>query len=129
MTVGREVRPGLRGIAGNFPRAGIRLTITDPWGNSVGTTSGSKAEHGLGGFEVPVWANGLHTLDFLDQRFQVMVQGDFLFLTFTQISPETPSLARLASDWIEQGEAEALWRNLEGDERYEGLFLLDEKGS
>jgi len=58
-----------------------------------------------------------------------MVQGDFLFLTFTQISPETLPLARLASDWMEQGEAEALWGNLEGDERYEGLFLLDEKGS
>jgi len=129
MTVQREVRPGLRGIAGNFPGAGIGLAITDPWGNSVVTTSGSKAEHGPGGFEVPVWANGLYTLDFLDQRFQAMVQGDFLFLTFAQISPETPPLARLASDWMEQGEAEALWGNLEGDERYEGLFLLNEKGS
>lgn len=127
MTVRREVRPGLRGIAGNFPRTGIRLTITDPWGNSVVSTSGSKAEHGPGGFEVPVWANGLYTLNFLDQRFPVMVQGDFLFLTFTQISPETLPLARLASDWMEEGEAGALWRNLEGDERYEGLFLLDEK--
>jgi hypothetical protein len=58
-----------------------------------------------------------------------MVQGDFLFLTFTQISPETLPLARLASDWMEESEAEALWRNLESDARYEGLFLLDEMGS
>jgi len=78
---------------------------------------------------VPVWANGLYTLNFLDQRFQVMVQGDFLLLTFTQISPETLPRGRLASDWMEEGEAEALWRSLEGDERYEGLFLLNEKGS
>lgn len=129
MTARRELRAGLRGIAGNFPRAGIGLTITDPWGNSVVTTSGSKGEHGPGGFEVRVWANGLYTLNFLDQRFQVMVQGDFLFLTFTQISPETLPLARLASDWMKEGEGEALWKSLEGDERYEGLFLLDEKES
>lgn len=129
MAVRREVRGGLRGIAGSFPRAGIRLTITDPWGNSVVTTSGSKTEYGPGGFEVAVWTNGLYTLNFLDQRFQVMVQGDFLFLTFTQTSPETLPLARLASDWMEESEGEALWRNLEGDERYEGLFLLDERGS
>jgi len=129
MTVWREVRPGLRGIAGNFARAGIRLTITDPWGNSVVTTSGSKSEHGPGGFEVPIWANGLYALEFLDQGFQAMVQGDFLFLTFTQSSPEALPLARLASDWMGQGEAEDLWSNLEGDERYEGLFLLDEEAN
>lgn len=129
MSVRREVRGGLRVIAGDFPRAGISLTITDPWGNSVVTTSGSKAEHGPGGFEVPVWSNGLYTLTFLDQRFQVVVQGDFLFLTFTQISPEPLSRARLASDWMEQSKAKALWRKLKNNEEYEGLFLLDERGS
>ncbi len=125
-TMSVERRPGARVIAGNFPRAGIRLAITDPWGNAVVVISGSKLEHGPGGFETPVWASGVYTLRFLDQCFQVRVEKDFLFLTFREESEGSP-WARLVSEWTGKGDAETLWNGLESDERYESLFILQEQ--
>ncbi len=125
MSVERMDRPGSRGLAGKFPRAGIRLTISDPWGNGVVVVSGSRTEHGPGGFETTVWADGVYTLRFLDQAFQVRIQGDFLFLTFTEVSSEETKQARLASGWMGREEAKELLEDLEG--AYEGLFSLDQR--
>jgi len=125
-----EHRPrsdGIRAIAGSFPRAGIRLEVVDPWGNSVAVVSGSKSEYGPGGFEVPVWADALFTLRFLDESFQVEVRGEVLVVTFSEkTSPGDDGQAvegesRLISDWMEAGAAEELFAGLS---RYEGLFAL-----
>jgi hypothetical protein len=119
-----ERRPGLRLLAGTFPRAGIPLTISDPWGNTVSLVSGSKTEHGKGGFETPIWNNGIYTIHFLNQVFQVLVQDDFVFVTFTE--REEPVTARLVTEWMSPEEAEGLLASLESVERYQGLFTVEE---
>jgi hypothetical protein len=120
-----ERRPGLRLLAGTFPRADIPLTISDPWGNTVFLVSGSKPEHGEGGFETPIWENTLYTIRFLDQAFQVPVQDDFVFLTFTA-REELAVRVRLVTKWMSHDEAESFWARLEGVERYRGLFAIEE---
>jgi hypothetical protein len=118
-----ERKPGLRLLAGTFPRAGIPLTISNPWGRTVSLVSGSKIEHGEGGFETPIWANGIYTIRFLDQTFQVEIQDDFVFVTFTELTGEAK--ARLVTTWLPEAEAQELWQDLEGDERYQGLFKME----
>jgi hypothetical protein len=119
-----ERRPGLRLLAGTFPRADIPLTIGDPWGNTVSLVSSSKPEHGKGGFETPIWANGMYTICFLDQNFQVLVQDDFVFVTFTE--REEPAVTvRLVTEWMSPDEAEDLLTSLESVERYRGLFTIE----
>ncbi len=80
-----EYRPGARIIAGTFPYAGIEVTVTDPWGNAQTTTSGSKLEHGVGGFEVLAPHPVTYTLTFLDQRFLVLVQDGATFVNFREV--------------------------------------------
>jgi hypothetical protein len=117
-----ERKPGLRLLAGDFPRADIPLTITDPWGNTISLVSGSKPEHGTGGFETPIWNNGMYTIRFLDQTFQVAVQDDFVFVTFAELMGEK---ARLVTARRPEAEAQELWQDLEGDETYRGLFKIE----
>lgn len=74
--------PGRRAISGCLPYAGIRLVVSDPWGNHTVTQSGSRPEHGAGGFEVPLWADGEYTLRFLTQDFKVRVGEERVFLRF-----------------------------------------------
>ena len=83
-----EYQPGNRIIAGSFPSAGITLTVTDPWGNAATVISGSKPDHGPGGFEVLAPHIALYTLAFLDARFEVQTHDGTTFVTFTQA--ETP---------------------------------------
>jgi hypothetical protein len=131
MSVERRPRTdGVRAIAGSFPRSGIRLDVTDPWGNSVAVTSGSKTEYGPGGFEVPVWADAAFALRFLDETFQVEVGHEIVILTFSEnenSSPddagnETTAQSRLVTDWMELAEAEKLSAGLS---RYEGVFSVE----
>jgi hypothetical protein len=82
MTV--EHRPGARIIAGSLPREGIDVTITDPWGNTSQVTSGSKPDHGPGGFEVVAPHVASYTLAFLDQAFEVQTHDGATFLTFVE---------------------------------------------
>jgi hypothetical protein len=128
MSVERQPRSdGVRAIAGSFPRAGVKVDISDTWGNSVTVLSGSKGEYGPGGFEVPVWADAMFTLRFLDQSFQVEVQHEVLILTFSEKTSsgddgaEAESQSRLVTDWMEPAVAEELFAGLN---RYEGLFAL-----
>jgi hypothetical protein len=60
------------------------VVIVDPYGNTVTTFSGSKPEYGAGGFEI--WAPhvGKYTVLFLDQVFEVQMDGRFTHLTFTE---------------------------------------------
>jgi hypothetical protein len=131
MSVQRRPRTdGVRAVAGSFPRAGIRLNVTDPWGNSVAATSGSKPEYGAGGFEVPVWADALFTLRFLDETFQVQVGHEVVLLTFSEKQndfTEDPTdgaeaQSRLVTDWMESTTAEGYMQDLT---RYEGVFSME----
>lgn len=122
MTV--ERRPGARTIAGNFPRAGIQLTITDLTGNVYSTVSGSKTEHGTGGFEVAVEADGMYALKFLDETFEVEVRGDFVFATFEETVGVT---ARLVTGWMTMPEAEKWLEHFERYKTYKGMFEIEGK--
>lgn len=128
MSVQRHPRSdGVRAINGSFPRAGIRIEVTDPWGNSVIVTSGSKTEFGAGGFEVPIWADAAYTLRFLDEVFQVEVDHEILVLTFSEgeigddDGDHAGASTRLVTDWMHTAEAEDLLQELS---RYDGLFAL-----
>jgi hypothetical protein len=73
---------GLPLIVGMMPRAGIEVTIVDPFGNATRTFSGSKPEYGVGGWET--WAPhvGTYRILFLDQAFEVPMNGQYTVLTF-----------------------------------------------
>jgi hypothetical protein len=43
--------------------------------------------------------------------------------TFTEVKAE--GKARLVTAWRPEAEAQELWQDLEGDERYRGLFKLE----
>jgi hypothetical protein len=77
-----ERKPGLPLIVGMMPNAGIEITIVDPFGNATRTFSGSKPEHGVGGWET--WAPhvGTYRILFLDQAFEVPMNGEYTVLTF-----------------------------------------------
>ena len=94
-----EHRPGPQVIAGTLPRAGIDVTVTDPWGNASSVVSGSKLEHGLGGFEVLSPEPVQYTIAFLDQRFEVLPKGGLTFLTFLELpKAEPPAVPEHAPD-------------------------------
>jgi hypothetical protein len=77
-----ERGPGLSLMIGIMPRAGIEVTIVDPFGNATRTFSGSKPEYGVGGWET--WAPhvGNYRVLFLDQAFGVPMSGQYTVLTF-----------------------------------------------
>jgi hypothetical protein len=127
MTVDRRPRSdGVRAIAGNFPRSGIRLDVSDPWGNTVSVTSGSKTEYGPGGFEVLVWADAAYTLRFLDKVFQVEVSREIVILTFSEdgTGDAVEANVRLVTNWMDPGRVEGLLQDLG---RYEGLLTMEEQ--
>lgn len=82
-----EYRPGSQIIAGLLPKAGIELTITDPWGNARTAVSGSKPEHGPGGFEVLAPHAATYTLAFSGKTFEVKTRKRVTFLTFSRVKP------------------------------------------
>jgi hypothetical protein len=88
MTV--EHRPGARIIAGSLPRKGIDVTITDPWGNASTVSSGSKLDHGPGGFEVVAPHVATYTLAFLDETFEVLTHDGATLVTFSQAEEPDP---------------------------------------
>lgn len=79
-------QPGPKVIAGAFPRRDLELSITDPWGNVSTVVSGSKPEHGYGGFEMLAPNIGTYTLEFLDQSFKVRTQNQSTIVVFTETS-------------------------------------------
>lgn len=81
---------GLPLIVGLMPKAGIEITIVDPYGNASRTFSGSKPEHGPGGFETWAPHTGTYHIRFLDQTFEVPMSGRFTRLTFAEGEGPTP---------------------------------------
>jgi hypothetical protein len=96
----------------------------------VAAISGSKSEYGPGGFEVPVWADAVFTLRFLDETFQVEVNHEVVVLTFSEKESDSTeesedgaeTQSRLVTDWMESTIAEGFLQDLA---RYEGVFSVE----
>jgi len=119
-------RRGVRAVAGDLGRAGIPVTVFDPWNNTVTIISGSKPEHGPGGFEVPAWADGRYTLRFLDQSFVVDVKDNFVLAQFTEL--KGPATTRLASPLMPVADAQAWLDHFSAQATYRDLLTLERVG-
>ena len=81
-----EYRAGLGLIVGNYPVAGVPLTVTNPWGNAVTVTTGSKPEWGPGGFEVYATPPGeAFTLTVGGYSYQVQTQDGLTVVRFIPV--------------------------------------------
>jgi hypothetical protein len=89
-TMDVEYQDGARIIVGSFPTAGILLKVTDPWGNQSTVVSGTKPEHGVGGFEVLVSHPGIYRLEFCAESFEVEVFDGTVVVTFRQEEYQPP---------------------------------------
>jgi len=123
MTITRK--PGLNLLTGSLPEAGITVSLIDPGGHVATTTSGSKKEHGEGGFEFVLWHWGVHTIQFLDQAFEIEAMGDTIYALFEKTG-EAPLEVRLVSSRIPRGDAEELLEELE-DKGFAGIFSIEEE--
>ena len=107
--------------------------------------SGSKQEYGKGGFELPVWSDATYVVEFLGQAFKVPVQGDFVFITFTERPSEKPKQppeqppdqpappkvevdARLLTRWMKEGEVRRWLERIEKEAAFKGLFTIETWG-
>lgn len=117
-----ERRPGPRLIVGRLPEAAIAVVVADPWGNETHLLSGSKPEHGPGGFDVPVWRDALYTIRFQGQRFTVEVRDDTVFATFTH--PGDPQ-GRVRSEPLPRSTAAELLARLQENPVLQGKFALE----
>lgn len=120
-----ERRAGPRLIAGTFPRPGIQITATDPWGNGFSTVSGSKPEYGPGGFEILIFHDATYVLQFLGETFEVEVRGDRVHLTFEEIEQVEEVLLRVVSQWMEEDKVEELLESLPREPIYQDHFQIE----
>jgi len=123
MTVERRAGPRL--IAGTFPRPGIQITATDPWGNGFSSVSGSKPEYGPGGFEILIFHDATYVLQFLGETFEVEVRGDRVHLTFEEIEQVEEVLLRVVSQWMEEDKVEELLEGLSREPIYQDHFQIE----
>jgi len=88
--------------------------------------AGSKLEHGPGGWETPIWHEGVYTVGFLSEVFDVTVGNETVKCIFTLEEPEPPlePRARLVSVEMPLADAEEFWTELQED--YEGVFNIEE---
>ncbi len=118
---------GLPLITASMPEAGIQVTVTDPFGNRVQVTSGSKPEYGVGGWEVYATHTGAYTIQFLDQTFTLPMSGQYTHLTFKRgVQIQAQAQARLVSHPMPFPQADAWLQSLESHEQTQGLFTLEE---
>jgi hypothetical protein len=119
---------GLPLLVGSLPEAGVVVNITDPLGNTSRVVSGSKPEFGAGGFETYAHHAGAYTLRFLDQTFQVPMNGQFTRVTFWRRAAPAPAEAgaRLVSRPMSRSEVRAWLDRLDSDPQTRGLFSVEE---
>lgn len=77
-----ETGQGLGLLVGDIGLPNEPITITKPNGAREQVMSGSKLEFGPGGFETYAQAPGLYTIEFLDQRFELSLDGRFTKVIF-----------------------------------------------
>jgi len=71
---------------GTYPVAGVPLTVTNPWGNAVTVTTGSKPEWGPGGFEVYAAPPGeAFTLSVAGYNYQVQTRDGLTVVRFIPV--------------------------------------------
>ena len=76
---------GLGLLVGDIGLAGQTVIVTRPGGWQDLVTSGSKPEHGPGGFETYAQAPGTYVVEFLDQRFELELTGHFTKVVFRPV--------------------------------------------
>lgn len=81
-----EIGQGLGLLVGDIGLPGERITIIKPDGRWVYVTSGSKGEHGIGGFELYAQQPGRYQIEFLEQRFTLTLTGQFTRVNFRRIA-------------------------------------------
>ncbi|MCS7261081.1 MAG: carboxypeptidase-like regulatory domain-containing protein, partial [Anaerolineae bacterium] len=126
--------PGLALIAGTLPEAGIQLVITPPVGQPIRVVSGSWPALGVGGFRVPALYRGIYTIQFLDQTFQLPMDGQYALLTFVRTAsaepatdaPSTEAMVRLVSSPLPRVVAEELLERLETDPQTHKRFRIED---
>jgi hypothetical protein len=79
-----ERRSGLPVLAGSLPHGGLEVTLQTPVGATLKRKSGSKPQYGVGGFEFWAPNRGLYKLSFLDQMFELTLEGTFTLVTFSE---------------------------------------------
>jgi hypothetical protein len=75
---------GLALLVGDIGVAHEAVTITLPSGRVERVNSGSKPEHGKGGFEIYAHEPGTYKVAFLDQTFEVLMGGQFTKVIFSK---------------------------------------------
>ncbi|HMR67456.1 MAG TPA: hypothetical protein PKE64_25875, partial [Anaerolineae bacterium] len=65
--------------------AEVVITVIRPDNRRDQVVSGSKPEHGVGGFELEAWEPGTYTLEFLGRRFHLNLLGRITRVTFHQV--------------------------------------------
>jgi hypothetical protein len=75
---------GLALLVGDIGVANETVTITLPGGRVERVNSGSKAEHGKGGFEIYAHESGIYKVEFLGQAFEVSMKGQFTKVIFSK---------------------------------------------
>jgi hypothetical protein len=87
--------------------------------------SGSKPEHGVGGFETYAPIEGVYTIRFLDQTFSLQMNGQFTRVTFTR-GVTAEAQVRLISRALPMSQAQAWRQRFESDPQTRGLFNLED---
>lgn len=119
-----EAKAGIPLLIGKMPRAGIQITVINPGGHHVTTTSGTKKEYGPGGWEINVWSQGIHAIKFEGQTFEVPVEGQTVIATFTEGA--VIQQARLVSVWKPKADTQARLDDLQ--KLYPGEFTMELQG-
>jgi len=84
-----ETGQGLGLLVGDIGLPNQPITITKPDGRRERVMSGSKLEFGPGGFETYAQAPGAYTVEFLDQRFELTLDGRFTKVIFKRVIAAT----------------------------------------
>ncbi|MBC8255148.1 MAG: carboxypeptidase regulatory-like domain-containing protein [Ardenticatenia bacterium] len=113
-------------IAGNLPEADIPVTVTSPSGPITRVVSGSKPEHGVGGFEVGAPQRGSYTIQFLDQTFNLPVDGRFTRIILIRGTHPIESQANIVSQTMPMSQAHDWLQYFESDPKTRGVFQVDE---
>jgi hypothetical protein len=77
---------GLPLLVGDIGVKNEGVVVIRPDGTTDQLTSGSKPEHGLGGFETYANIAGLYKIQFMGQNFEISMGGQFTKLVFNQMA-------------------------------------------
>jgi hypothetical protein len=110
-------------IVGDIRQANQPLRLTGPSGAELTATSGTKPEYGPGGFEIQTREQGYHTLQFLNRRFTLPLQGKVAQLRFEVV--DAPPV-RITSQPLARAQAEALLTRFAADPNLKSIFRIED---